>query len=125
MRKIISVVAMLSLLLGGIALWPSTAHAAPWLSAGDTYAAGWVKDIEQELNKADYRAVFLNDPRTPQTSVLRFLNRAAVAAEAGNSGLAAELKQQAIGVLEEGVHKRYYDETDIAPIINYINQHVP
>ena len=68
----------LSLLIGLVLLVPSTAGAANWISGGESYAAQWVKDIEQELNKQDYWMVFMNDPRTPQPTVLHLLNRAAI-----------------------------------------------
>lgn len=123
--KLIAVLCTLSLLIGGVAWMPSPAGAAEWISGGDSYAAAWVKDIEQELNKKEYRPVFLNDPRTPQASVLRLLNRAAMALEAKNEALARDLVQEAIGVLEEGVRKHYMTRSDIEPIISYIRQHAP
>jgi hypothetical protein len=46
-----AVVVALSLLIGGVALMPNSVESAPWISSGDTYAAPWVKDIEQELLK--------------------------------------------------------------------------
>jgi hypothetical protein len=69
--------------------------------------------------------VFLNDPRTPQAPVLRLLNRAAMAYEAHDITLAQDMVRQAIQVLEDGVRKQYYGESDIAPIISSIQTHVP
>ena len=116
----------LSLLIGGMTLTPSTVNAADWIgwvSGDDTYVATWVKDIERELNKKEYRAVFLNDPRTPQASVLRLLNQAAIAYNAKNSAVAEDHVRQAIEVFETGVRRHYYSQSDIEPIINYIRQH--
>src|SRR2546422_7412777 len=56
----------LSLLIGLVLLVPSTAGAANWISGDESYAAKWVKDIEQELNKQDYWMVFMNDPRSEE-----------------------------------------------------------
>jgi hypothetical protein len=123
MRKhVVQIVLALSLLFGGMALLSPGAQAAPWISGADST---WVKDIEKELNKKDYRPLFLNDPRTPQASVLRLLNEAAMAAEAGNDALAQDLAHRAIGVFEEGVRRHYYEPSDIEPLLNYIKQHAP
>jgi hypothetical protein len=125
MKKVVAAVCVLSLLIGGVALMSSTVDAAPWISAADSYSATWLKDIEQELYKQDYRSVFMNDPRTPQASVLKLLNRAATAYEAKNMQLAEQFVREAIGVLEQGVTKNYYAQSDIEPIVNFIKQHVP
>jgi hypothetical protein len=115
----------LSLLIGLVLLVPSTAGAANWISGDESYAAKWVKDIEQELNKRDYQVVFMNDPRVPQPTVLHLLNRAAIAYEAKNPQLAKDLVQEALDVLQEGVRKNWFSQADVDPIINYIKQHVP
>ena len=115
----------LSLLIGLVLLVPSMGGAANWISGDESYAAKWVKDIEQELNKQDYWMVFMNDPRTPQPTVLHLLNRAAIAYEAKNPQLAKDLVNQALEVLQEGVRKKYFSPADVDPIINYIKQHVP
>jgi hypothetical protein len=125
MKNLIILSAALSLLLVGTALMPSTATSASWISGDDMYAAGWVKEIEEELNKQDYRAVFLNDPHSPQATVLHLLNRAATAFKAKETTVAQDLVQEALTVLEEGVRKHYYNEGDIAPILSSIKQHVP
>ncbi len=49
----------------------------------------------------------MNDPRTPQTSVLRLSNQVAAAYEAKNAKLAVQFIREAIGVLEQGVAKNY------------------
>lgn len=123
--RVTAVLCALSLVIGGIALMPSSLEAAGWISGADAYAASWVKDIEQELLKKDYRNVYASDPRTPQASVLRKLDEAARAQEAGDSALAQQLVRNALNVFEEGVRKHYYSESDVEPIITFIRQHVP
>lgn len=124
--RITAMFCTLSLLIGGAALaMAKPAEAAGWLSASESYAAPWVKEIEDELLKKDYRYVFVNDPRTPQASVLRLLNQAARALEAKDSALAEKLAREAIGVLEEGVRKHYFSESDIEPITKFIREHTP
>jgi hypothetical protein len=123
--RLFVVVCALSLLLGGVALGPAPAGAAEWISGADSYASAWVKDIELELNKKEHRAVFLNDPRTPQASILRLLNRAAIAHEARNEALAQQLVREALEVIENGVRKSYYTQEDVQPITSFIKQHVP
>ena len=123
--RLTAAVCVLSLLLGGIALMPSSVGAAPWISGADSYRAPWVKDIEQELFKKDYRQVFLNDPRTPQASVLTLLNQAAAAYNANERATAQDLVNEAIGILEDGVRRHYYTKSDIEPITSFIRQHVP
>jgi len=121
--KVTAVLCTLSLLIGGVALMPSSLEAAGWISGIDTYAAPWVKDIEQELWKKDYRDVYANDPRTPQIVALRLLNQAAKAQEANDSLLAQQLVRDALEVFEEGVRKHYYSSSEIEPIITFIRQH--
>jgi hypothetical protein len=123
--RITAILCALSLLIGGVTLMPSSLEAAGWISAADTYLAPWVKDIEQELLKKDYRDVYANDPRTPQLIALRFLNQAAGAQAANDTKLAQQFVQDALKVFEEGVRKHYYSSTEIEPIITFIRQHVP
>lgn len=123
--RITAILCALSLLIGGVALMPSSLDAAGWISGADTYVAPWVKDIEQELLRKDYRDVYANDPRTPQMVALRILNQAAKAQEANDSVLAQQLVQDALKVFEEGVRKHYYSSSEIEPIITFIRQHVP
>ena len=119
------IVCALSLLLAGVALEPAPVGAAGWISAANSHAAAWVTEIEKELYKKDYRWVFLNDPRTPQASVVRLLNRAAMALEAKNDELARNLVGEAIEVIEDGIRKHYYSREDVRPITSFIKQHVP
>mgnify|MGYP001765606451 CR=1 FL=1 len=116
---------VLSLLIGGLALIPSPLEAAGWISGADSYAASWVKDIEQELLKKEYRDVYANDPRVPQMIALRLLNEAAKAQKADNLALARQLVQNALEVFQEGVRKHYYSSSEIEPIITFLRQHVP
>lgn len=120
-----AVVCALSLLIGGVALIPDAVESAPWISGADSYAAPWMKDIEKEVLKKDYAMIYANDPRSPQREVLRLLNRAAKAQQANDPALARELVGQALNVFEEGVRRHYYTASDIAPITDYIRQHVP
>ncbi len=124
-RNIVAAVCALSLLIGGVALVASVVNAAPWISAADSNSASWVKEIEKELYNKAYRMVFMNDPRTPQAAVLQLLNRAAAAYEAKNLQLAEQFLREAIGVLEQGVTKNYYVQSDIEPLVNFIKQYAP
>ncbi len=123
--RITAVLTALSLLIGGVALMPSSTDAANWISVTGSYTASWVKDIEQVLLNKDYRDIFANDPRTPQMTALRLLNQAATAQEAKESVLAEQLIRDALKVFEEGVRKHYYSSSEIEPIITFIRQHVP
>jgi hypothetical protein len=125
MMRVITVMCALSLLIGGVALMPSSASGAPWIAAVDSYSAPWLKEIEQEINKEDYRAVFMNDPRTPQVVVMKLLNRAAAALEGGNAQLAEQLVREAIDVLDQGARKNYFTPSDIEPIKSFIRHHAP
>ena len=123
--RVTAMLCALSLLIGGVALMPSSLEAAGWISGADSYAASWVKDMEQELLKKEYRDVYANDPRTPQMVALRLLNQAAKAQEANDSALSQQLVQDALKVFEEGVRKHYYSSSEIEPIMTFIRQHVP
>ncbi|OQW35868.1 MAG: hypothetical protein A4E19_15535 [Nitrospira sp. SG-bin1] len=123
--RVPAMLCMLSLLIGGVALLPSSLEAAGWISGADDYAAPWVKDIEQELLKKDYGYVYANDPRTPQIIALRLLNHAAKAQKAEDRVLAQQLTQKALDVFEEGVRKHYYSRSEIEPIMTFIREHAP
>lgn len=122
MRNIVRIMLALSLLFGGMAYLAPGALAAPWISGAEST---WVKEIEKELNKKDYRPLFMNDPRTPQASVMSLLSRAARAAESGNEALAQDLVHRAIDVLEDGVRRHYYEQSEIQPLLDYIKQQAP
>lgn len=123
--RVTSMLCALSLLIGGVALMPSSLEAAGWISGSDSYVAPWVKDIEQELWKKDYRDLYANDPRTPQVVALRLLNQAAKAEKANDSLLAQQLVRDALEVFEAGVRKYYYSPSEIEPIMTFIRQHAP
>lgn len=123
--RIAAVLAALSLLSSGMAVMPSSSEAAGWISSADAYAAPWVKDIEQELLKKEYRDIFANDPRTPQVVALRLLNQAAKAQTADNGTMVRHLVHNALEVFEEGVRKHYYSSSEIEPIMTFIRDHVP
>ena len=120
-----AVVCALSLLIGGVALIPSSVHSAPWISAADSYSSPWVTDIEKEVLKKEYSMIYANDPRTPQKEVLRLLNRAAKAYAANDIALAQQLAREALGVFEEGVRRHYYTLSEIEPLTTYIKEHIP
>ena len=123
--RVTAVYSAMSLLIEGLTLAATPAHAAGWLTGADAYAAPWVKDIEQELLKKDYSTVYASDPRTPQVVVLRKLNEAAKAHAAEDTTLAQQFVRDALSVFEEGVRKHYYSQSDIEPITIFIRQHVP
>ena len=123
--KVVALLFALSLPISGVALMPSSSEAAGWISGADMYVAPWIKDIEQELLKKEYRDVYSNDPRTPQMLALRLLNQAAKAREAGDSGLAQQLTQKVFDVFEEGVRTHYYSRSEIEPIVTFIREHAP
>ena len=114
----------LSMLTTGILLLASPGGAVDWISAYSDSTAIWLKGIEQELNSDEYRTLFTNDPRTPQVSIMQFLNTAAHAYEAKNPAMAESLIERAAEVLETGVTKHYYSKADIAPILSYIEKAV-
>jgi hypothetical protein len=123
--KRIAMVCALSLLVGGVALIPNVAESAPWISGAESYGAPWMKDVEKELLKKEYWMIYANDPRAPQNEVLHLLNRAAKAQETNDPVLAGELVREAFDVLEEGVRRHYYTQSDIEPIMSYLRHHVP
>lgn len=123
--RLAAVVISLSLLLAGTALIPSVGHTAPWISGTDAVAADWVAKIEQELSKKEYRYLFANDPRTPQASILRLLNRAAEAYSAHNEAMAKDFANEAVDVLREGIRKHYYSEQDVEPLLKHIQEQIP
>jgi hypothetical protein len=123
--KRIAMVCALSLLVWGVALIPNVAESAPWISGAESYGAPWMKDVEKELLKKEYWMIYANDPRAPQNEVLHLLNRAAKAQGTNDPVLAGELVREAFDVLEEGVRRHYYTQSDIEPIMSYLRHHVP
>lgn len=123
--RLLAFAVSLSLLLAGIAMTPQVAHSAAWISGTESFASEWVAKIEQELSKKEYRYVFANDPRTPQASVLRLLNRAAQAQAAHDEAMAKELVREAMAVLQDGVRRNYYSAGDVEPILKHIQEQIP
>lgn len=123
--KIRAMLAALSLLMAGTALNAPAAHAADWLALEETYNDAWVESVEQELTKKDYRWLFSNDPRSPQITIVRLLNQAAAAHQAGDAALTRSFVERAIKVLEEGVEQHYYSMSEIEPIISFIREMAP
>lgn len=120
-----AVIMSLSLLLAGTAVTQDLGHATPWISGMESFASDWVAKVEQELSKKEYRYLFSNDPRTPQASILRLLNRAAQAQADHKDVMARDLAKEAIGVLREGVRRHYYSEQDVEPLIRQIEEQIP
>lgn len=103
------------------------AHAAGWITpaAGEKELAPWVKKIEDEWAKNEYRGVFSNDPRAPMAAMLHLLNQAAQALDQKNEALAKDYVRRAIGKLEAGVRRGYYSSSEVQPIKGSILAHVP
>ena len=106
-------------------LFLSSAGAAEWISGLSDGTTGWLKEVALKLNSDEYRAMFVNDPRTPQESVMRFLKRAARAYDAKNPAMVGSFIDKAVGVLKTGVSKHYYSEADIAQIVSFIEEAAP
>ena len=123
--KATAILCVLSLLIGGVALMPTSVSGAPWISGAETYAAPWVKDMEHELLKKDYWPIYANDPRTPKVVALHLLNQAAKAQKANDPALAQQLVQDALEMFEEGVRRHYYSASEIQPITSFIREHAP
>lgn len=117
-------VGVLAMLAAGM-LFLSSAGAAEWISGLSDGTIGWLKEVELKLNSDEYRATFVNDPRAPQESVMRFLKSAARAYDAKNPAMAESFIDKAVRVLETGVSKHYYSEADIAQIVSFIEEAAP
>lgn len=97
--------------------------AADWLApaADQTVTASWVKDIAAQLEQAAYRDVFMNAlGNSPQAVVVRYLNNAAQALQAGNRPLAQSYLDRTIAIFDNGVQRGYYSRADVEPIKNMI-----
>jgi hypothetical protein len=106
---------------------PATQVPLSWITVApaNPNVAPWVKDIERELMKAQYRPLWSNDPRSPQVSMMYLLNDAADAQTAQNEAVAKDLVRRALNVLGEGIARGYYSQSDIDPIVTYIKTHAP
>jgi hypothetical protein len=103
------------------------AHAAGWITpaAGEKELAPWVKKIEDEWAKNEYRGAFSNDPRAPMAAMLHLLNQAAQALDQKNEALAKDYVARAIGKLEAGVRRGYYSRREIQPIKDVVFSQFP
>lgn len=103
------------------------AEASDWLpgTPADALTYPWVNSVNQELNKPEFRPVFLNDPRSPTVPMIHLFNRAAQAQKDNNLPLAKDFVRQALLVFDRGIEKGYYAEAEIAPIRKAILVHVP
>src|SRR5712692_2408191 len=97
---------------------PATQVSLSWITVApaNTYVATWVHDIERELMKKQYRSLWSNDPRSPQAAMMYLLNDAAKALTGHNEAMAKDLVRRALNVLEEGIARGYYSQSDIDPI---------
>lgn len=124
-RNTVITVGALAVLSAGAALTalPSTAHAAQWLApaAAEKIKARWVKEVDYELRSDQFKNIFINAPGgAPQAAILRYLNHAADALDAGNKEAAKDFVDQALGVVDNGIRKGWYSKSDVAPLRNMI-----
>ena len=97
--------------------------AADWLApaADQIVTAPWVKDIAAQLEQDVYRDVLMNAlGNSPQAEVVRYLNNAAQALQAGNRPLAQSYLNRTIAIFDNGVQRGYYSRADVEPIKNMI-----
>ena len=73
-----AVVRALSLLIGGVALVPSTVHSAPWISATDSYAASWVAETREGIAEKGLLDDLCERPSDPSERSLAACQRATV-----------------------------------------------
>jgi len=100
-------------------LFATPGLAADWLApaADQDVTAPWVNDITSQLEKDPYRGVFMNAlGNSPQAVVVRYLNNAAQALQAGNKPLAQSYVDRTIDIFDNGVQRGYYSQTDVEPI---------
>jgi hypothetical protein len=100
-------------------LFATPGLAADWLApaADQDVTAPWVNDITSQLEKDAYRDVFMNAlGNSPQAVVVRYLNNAAQALQAGNKPLAQSYVDRTIDIFDKGVRQDYYSQADVEPI---------
>lgn len=98
---------------------PGFGLAADWLAPASDQAvtAPWVKDIAAQLEREPYRDVLVNAPgEPPHPAVVRYLNNAAQALQAGNKLLAQSYVDRTIRIFESGVLRGYYSRSEVEPI---------
>jgi hypothetical protein len=99
--------------------------AAGWLApaSDQTVTAPWVKDIAAQLEREPYRDVLVNAPgEPPNPVVVRYLNSAARALQAGNKLLAQSYIDRTIGIFDSGVLRGHYSRSDVDPIKKLIRE---
>lgn len=102
-----------------VLLFASSAFAADWLApaADQTVTAPWVKNVTAKLNETPYRDVFANSMgEPPHSAIVRYLNGAANAIEAGNKPLAESYVNRTLAIFDRGVRRGYYFGPDVEPI---------
>ena len=102
---------------------PTTAHAAQWLApaAAEKIKARWVKEVDYELRSDQFKNLFINAPGgAPHAAILRYLNHAADALQAGDKDSARSFVDQALHVVERGIDKGWYSRADIKPLRDMI-----
>lgn len=100
-------------------LFASPVFSADWLApaADQTVTATWVKDVTKKLGEKPYRDVFANSMgQPPHSAIVRYLNGAAQAIEAGNKPLAESYIDMTLDIFDRGVRRGYYMRSDVEPI---------
>lgn len=104
---------------------PGFGLAAGWLApaSDQTVTAPWVKDITAQLEREPYSDIFVNAPgELPYPAVVRYLNNAAHALQAGNKLLAQSYVDRTIGIFDSGVLRGYYSRSEVEPIKKLIHE---
>jgi hypothetical protein len=116
---------MMTSLVAAVLAAPSFGSAADWLAPASDQAvtAPWVKDIAAQLEREPYRDVLVNTPgEPPHPAVVRYLNNAAQALQAGNKLLAQSYIDRTIGIFDSGVLRGYYSRSEVEPIKKLIRE---
>ncbi len=111
--------AMMTALVATVLTLPGFGLAAGWLAPASDQAvtAPWVKDITAQLEREPYGGMFVNAPgEPPHPAVVRYLNNAAQALQAGNKLLAQSYVDRTIGIFDSGVLRGYYSRSEVEPI---------
>lgn len=102
-----------------VLLFAGPGFAADWLApaADQTVTAPWVKNVTAKLNEEPYRGVFANSMgEPPHSAIVRYLNGAADAIQAGNKPLAESYVDRTIAIFDNGVRKGNYMRAEVEPI---------
>ncbi len=104
---------------------PGFGLAADWLAPASDQAvtAPWVRHIAAQLEEEPYRDVLANaSGEPPHPAVVRYLNSAAQALQAGNKLLAQSYVDRTIGIFESGVQRGYYGRSEVELIKQLIRE---